>query len=983
MSQYDGTESEDDRSHTSIILIETPSTARHHDSDIAANEYDGQGSHVNAAPAHHNVNMENDLDQGRMRQNAFDPAREHQAHGYELNDNKFAVPTIPVSRGKHRPSHENETRLTWRSFIGTMSDVEPMFERASCLRQYKRCRSVLLFVDTVLRGIGQVMFANNPLSGIVIVIGLFIGDWELALYGLLGTCVSTLTAHVLEFDHNMIRAGLFGYNGCLTAMGIAYFSFARSPQTIGPVIIMSMFSTLLAMATHRVLVHHLAIVPFTFSFQICTWIWLLGALKYRFFFVNGNILSPTLLTTHVDKPHLSNVSVLRYSAEDNFAGFFASVSQVFFIDNPYVGAIILAGVCVCSRILAFFALFGAVTAQLTAAYLLGLPVTTIHAGLWGYNSVLTCQALGGMFLVLQGYRIWIWTLIGSIMTVLLQAAVASFLTPVGMPTCTFPFTAICWIFCLIAGSKHLVRVKLADVRFLEEHRRRFRLSQLISEQLKSISHLAPLLASPDQDVKSADLSRIKQTFVPILLCSHVHRNDMNKLKLLAKENVDFDSMDFNRCTPLHISAGQGNASITKWLVQDHQVELNPVDRFGGTPLFDAWCNGHVHLLSYLYSHGARLPPSKARELAFYLNAFVYEGDLDAIKCLLSCGFDPNTPDDDGRNALHLAVITNQLDIVRYLLEQSSAKRDATDHCHLTPTDYARCLSDSTISEYLLYTANNRRAASLTSSTDSSALSLCIVDEHLPNKINAERQADRACSTSIDVSLLPSVFGVLVDDLDTNMCTTNLLNEVSHLKAVLAVDYDLRSITHIAAANGQLETIRLLSEQCPATDLKRMIDGEDRWGVSALDEAYRNEHQHIVKFFNDLKRNRADDVRCQASNSIGHELEVDATVRLVRKWKKILLFCTLAASGAVERIETLLSRQYFVCTDVYADYHGRNPMHFAAANGHLNVIRMLVRHGYAGLTHVDRWGNYPLDVARHQHFDDIIDLLAQLNSSVKS
>ena len=108
------------------------------------------------------------------------------------------------------------------------------------------------------------------------------------------------------------------------------------------------------------------------------------------FSVNGTILSPQLLATFLEKPSLTNMSFPHYSIQDSIIGFFTSVSQVYFIDNPYTGLIILLGICICSRILALFALLGAITAQLTAAYLLGLPATTIHAGLWGFNSVLTC-----------------------------------------------------------------------------------------------------------------------------------------------------------------------------------------------------------------------------------------------------------------------------------------------------------------------------------------------------------------------------------------------------------------------------------------------------------------------------------------------------------------------------------------------------------------------------------------------------------------
>jgi len=228
------------------------------------------------------------------------------------------------------------------------------------------------------------MFANNPLSGLIITIGLFIGNWELTIYALFGTTISTLTTHLFSFNYNSIRSGLYGYNGCLTAMAIVYFTFSKSFQKIPFVIIMSIFSTIFYQAICKIFVNRLGIPPFTFSFQVSSWILLLGALKYHFLFINGNILRPTLLTTVIDKPQLSNVSFPYYSIEDNFIGFFASIAQVFFIENPYTGVIILVGLAICSRILAFFAVFGAVTGQLTAAYLLRLPAKAIYLGLWGF-----------------------------------------------------------------------------------------------------------------------------------------------------------------------------------------------------------------------------------------------------------------------------------------------------------------------------------------------------------------------------------------------------------------------------------------------------------------------------------------------------------------------------------------------------------------------------------------------------------------------
>lgn len=55
-------------------------------------------------------------------------------------------------------------------------------------------------LDWVLRRISQVMFVNNPLSGLVILAGLLLQNPWWTLTGCVGTVVSTLTALILGQD---------------------------------------------------------------------------------------------------------------------------------------------------------------------------------------------------------------------------------------------------------------------------------------------------------------------------------------------------------------------------------------------------------------------------------------------------------------------------------------------------------------------------------------------------------------------------------------------------------------------------------------------------------------------------------------------------------------------------------------------------------------------------------------------------------------
>lgn len=50
------------------------------------------------------------------------------------------------------------------------------------------------------RGIGQVMFQNNALSGLLMLIGIFLNSWEMGILAVSGNIISTLTAHFQAMD---------------------------------------------------------------------------------------------------------------------------------------------------------------------------------------------------------------------------------------------------------------------------------------------------------------------------------------------------------------------------------------------------------------------------------------------------------------------------------------------------------------------------------------------------------------------------------------------------------------------------------------------------------------------------------------------------------------------------------------------------------------------------------------------------------------
>ncbi|MGC2787201.1 MAG: urea transporter, partial [Roseiarcus sp.] len=87
---------------------------------------------------------------------------------------------------------------------------------------------VLRFVDIGLRGFAQVMFQDNPLTGVLFLAAIAWGSAvagapHVLVAGVLGVVASTLTAVWLKADRTALTAGPYGYNGVLVGLALATF----------------------------------------------------------------------------------------------------------------------------------------------------------------------------------------------------------------------------------------------------------------------------------------------------------------------------------------------------------------------------------------------------------------------------------------------------------------------------------------------------------------------------------------------------------------------------------------------------------------------------------------------------------------------------------------------------------------------------------------------------------------------------------------
>ena len=82
---------------------------------------------------------------------------------------------------------------------------------------------IIRFIDTILRGMAQILFCYHPISGLFFIVGTFVLSPEAGFYSLLGLIVATLTARILKYNPYFIHIGLYGYNAALLGIYWVFF----------------------------------------------------------------------------------------------------------------------------------------------------------------------------------------------------------------------------------------------------------------------------------------------------------------------------------------------------------------------------------------------------------------------------------------------------------------------------------------------------------------------------------------------------------------------------------------------------------------------------------------------------------------------------------------------------------------------------------------------------------------------------------------
>ncbi len=301
----------------------------------------------------------------------------------------------------------------------------------------------------IFRGVGQVFFCCNAVTGLIFLIALYVGGITAGLAATVGVISSTITAYLLGFSDDDIDAGLYGFNG--TLVGPCLFLFMENtPQLWLYLVLASVLSTVVLAALMRILQPY-NIPASTSPFVLTCWMFMVAVFSF-----DGLSRGPVLPEPGIPVD-IASASVVaaefatltQEAAEAWYTAVTKGVAEVMFADSVIVGILFLTGIAITSLRGAFMALGGAIVG-VALPICLGADKTLIEMGLYAFNPVLTMMAIGWVFLK-PSTGTAILALLAGILTVICQAGLANFLAPIGLPTLTFPFVLVMWMFLFAAG----------------------------------------------------------------------------------------------------------------------------------------------------------------------------------------------------------------------------------------------------------------------------------------------------------------------------------------------------------------------------------------------------------------------------------------------------------------------------------------------------------------------------------------------------
>ncbi|XP_052092782.1 ankyrin-1-like isoform X2 [Mytilus californianus] len=322
--------------------------------------------------------------------------------------------------------------------------------------------------------------------------------------------------------------------------------------------------------------------------------------------------------------------------------------------------------------------------------------------------------------------------------------------------------------------------------------------------LHDMYNKTPFFISVEKDIdvilniilKTLPKVNVRQTYVSMCLYKASKCGDLQKVKLLFKQNtdIDFDYSD-NECkqTALYIASKRGHSDIVSFLL-DLKCDPNIANMYNETPLYIAHCNGYTAIVKALLKMNSFFF-EKSNRTSLYMASS--EGHTDIVKSLLKYNIDVNSTDNEYKqSALYVASKNGYIDIVALLIHNGGDINLTNKYCQ-TPLYIASSMGHTGVVKLLLV---NNCDPNICSVYDQTSLHVAAYRGH------------------IDIVKL-----LLQYNCDPNICDMYNQNPI-----------------HGASYEGHTEIIKLLIEHNCSPNIL------NKYEQTPLDVAINNRHETVVE-----------------------------------------------------------------------------------------------------------------------------------------
>ncbi len=293
---------------------------------------------------------------------------------------------------------------------------------------------VVGYINSVLSGFGQIVLSDNPVTGLLIMLGIYLGGAPSQLItALWAACVASAFAFLIGVPKVLVQHGLYTFSGAVVGLGISLWGYTVQPvypqlliyATIGGVV-----SVILTAALNSFFGKWEApslAVPYC-----TTLIMIIPALFYMSNMKPVPYLVPSAAQLTDAFSSIDIASFLKCTV--------AGVGEICFQVGIPSGICLLLAVLISSRIDFVVAIVCAALGT-GFAVALGLPTDNILIGLYGFNAALVGMGLFGRAFRMSGYCA-VLTVLMALFSVVLNTAMGVVFQPLGAPVAALPFAVI-------------------------------------------------------------------------------------------------------------------------------------------------------------------------------------------------------------------------------------------------------------------------------------------------------------------------------------------------------------------------------------------------------------------------------------------------------------------------------------------------------------------------------------------------------------